>query len=250
VISGDLAANMNKQDMIAYLLHEMPEKDREAFAERWMQDAEIHEALRLTEAELLDSYARGELSAAQGERVEACLLTSERQQYKLGIARSLRDKGSRPRRRRPQWMLRAAAVAIVALAGAILWLARQNTSLRQQTAALARTAALPSQSVYSMLLPPETREPGSTASLRLPQPAEAVRFDLELDGASGRYSAVLSTTGHAVWSVEPIETAQRGRLSIARIWIPSSVLQPGEYSIELARNGTPAGSYRFRVTPE
>jgi hypothetical protein len=242
---------MNKEDMIAYLLHQMPERDREALAESWMEDAELHEALRLTEAELLDSYARGELSAAQGERVEACLLTSQRQQYKVGIARSLQDKGSRRQRRWPHWTLRVAAVVIVALAGAILWLARQNTALRQQTEALTRTAALPFQSVYSMLLSPETREPGSTARLRLPRPAEAVRFDLELDASDGgRYSTVLSTEGRVVWSVEPIETAQRGRLSIARVWIPSSVLQPGEYSIELARNGTPAGSYRFRVTPE
>jgi hypothetical protein len=249
-MQDDLAVNVNREDLIAYLLHQMPEEDRQAFAERWMDDAELHEALRLTEAELLDSYARGELPMAQRRRVEACLLNSERQQIKLGFARSLQDAVSRSRRRRPRWTLQVAAAIIVALAGGILWLAHQNSLLRQQAARKETAAPVPGP-LYSVLLSPETREPDSPPRLQLPPQTEAVRVDLELDGGEGEegLSAVLSLTGRAVWTVRPIQIVRLAHLSVARVWIPSHILQPGEYSIELLSNGTPAGSYRFRVEP-
>ena len=50
--------------MIAYLLHEMPEAERTAFAERWFNEPELYERVQMAEAELLDEFARGNVSRA------------------------------------------------------------------------------------------------------------------------------------------------------------------------------------------
>ncbi len=81
---------MNRDDAIAYLLNEMPEAERAAFAERWFTDPELYERVRMAEAGLLDDYVRGRLSRRQRLRVEQCLFRSDVHARKLEFAEALR----------------------------------------------------------------------------------------------------------------------------------------------------------------
>ena len=128
--------------MIAYLLHKLPESQRDAFEDRWMEDSELYEQLQDVEAELLDGYARGSLFAGDRELVTKYLLGSPVQGRKLLFARTLHDAfplpaGPSPARLAPSWRLVAAAAVIALLAGAVSWLGWQNGALHQRLAEVA-----------------------------------------------------------------------------------------------------------------
>ena len=74
---------MNRDDLIAYLLHKLPESERDAFEDRWVEDPSLYQQLRDAEAELLDAYAKNSLSPADRERVAKYLLDSSVQRGKL-----------------------------------------------------------------------------------------------------------------------------------------------------------------------
>ncbi len=50
---------VNRDQLIAYLLHQMAEDEREAFSERCFLEPGLREDLQMAEADLLDAYARG-----------------------------------------------------------------------------------------------------------------------------------------------------------------------------------------------
>jgi len=65
---------VTRDDLIAYLLHRMPEEARASLAEQWLADPALHEQLRMAEAELLDAYARGEAAPEDRQAIETWLL--------------------------------------------------------------------------------------------------------------------------------------------------------------------------------
>src|SRR5580698_8382219 len=115
--------------MIEYLLHKLPEAEREAFEDRWMEDSELYEQLQDAEAELLDAYAAGTLSAEDRELVARHLLGSPAQERKLLFARKLHEAFPKPARS-TNWRGMAAAAAIVLLAGGASWLGWENVTLQ------------------------------------------------------------------------------------------------------------------------
>src|SRR5271168_4413903 len=107
--------------MIAYLLHKLPEAERDAFEDRWMEDSELYEQLQDAEAELLDAYAAGTLSAGDRELVTKHLLGSPAQEQKLRFARKLHDAFPKPARS-ANWRWIAVAAALLLLVGSASWL--------------------------------------------------------------------------------------------------------------------------------
>ena len=49
---------VNRDPVIAYLLHEMAEDEREAFGERWFVEPKLREDLQLAEADLNPIFVR------------------------------------------------------------------------------------------------------------------------------------------------------------------------------------------------
>jgi hypothetical protein len=240
--------------LIAYLLHELPEDQRAALEDRWAADVELHEQIRMAEAELLDAYARGELSAAERKKVEACLLASESQREKLAFARSLAGAFPSAKRLRVSWRALAAAAAIVLMTGVTAWLGYQNTNLRREVARLAGNVAVtPSTaSVYSALLSAD-RVRGSRSGRRIaiPAGAEAVRLELELEpGDEMRIdSASVSAAGRVVWSQRPVRIERVGSGYVAQVWIPAAVLGAGSYELQLSVGSAVVEYYTFAIGP-
>jgi hypothetical protein len=135
----------NRQDdelLRSYLLGELAEEEVDRLERRLLEDDELFKLGEAMEADLLAAYARGELAAAEGERVLPRLASSAAGRARLALARSLNAVASEsqplpapvvPLRRRAvpaprpglRWAALAAAV-LVALAGA-LWFALQTT---------------------------------------------------------------------------------------------------------------------------
>lgn len=241
----------DRDRLIAYLLHEMPEEEREAFAGRWFEDPALYEQLRMAEADLLDRYVRGGLAGNRRDRVERYLLDSEAQRRKLAFAAGLH--AALPALRNSRWarVALSAAAALVLVAGLAIWLTLQNRSLRRELAS-ARTnpPAVSAGGIYTVFLPGEALR-GSSPSpvVRVPAGAALVRLDVEVDGVEGSdsYAAVLSTAGQTVWNEAPIRPAVHGTGVLVPVWVPAAVLQPANYTLTLTLRGAPVGYYTFTV---
>lgn len=243
--------------MIAYLLHKMPEAERDSFEEQYFDDSELYDQVREVEVELLDAHARGELSAGQLELVEKYLLASSLQRQKLLVARTLARRFPGPARRSAPWRSIAAAAAIVLLAGGVAWLAWENAALRRDlTRAATKSTSkqeqqVPRQVIEARLSPTSRGTAQSIVAVRQAADSEILRLDLELDPGeeAQSLSAFITKDGRVVWSEEPVLKEQRSFGFIASVWIPAAGLVAGEYEIKLSADGAPIDYYRFRILP-
>jgi hypothetical protein len=235
----------------AYLLHQLPESEREALEDRWMEDSALYQQLRDAEAELLDAYARGTLPPADRERVAKYLLDSPVQRRKLRFAQTLVDALPAPARPSIAWRGIAAAAAIVLLAASTSWLVWQNAGLRRELAANAQTSRPSAGRMFVAEVRLDTTRGAapSIAQVLLPADSQILRLDLEL--APGDEAQILSASiardGRAVWNQDPIRVEQRTFGFVASVWIPSAALAPGEYEVKLSAAGAPVDYYRFRL---
>jgi len=238
--------------MIAYLLHQMPETERAAFAERWFTEPDLYERLQMTEAELLDDCARGKVSRGQRRLIEQYLLGSEFQRRKMDFAAALQSAIPSPRTSRVPWWAVAAA-ALVASIGVSLWLGIENRRLQTEVASIQPAAQRVADGVYAVAIPSQTlRSAAAENSIRLPAGIQILRLELELPpgGDRGVYSATLLAGSRAVWNEGPFYPESRGTASVATIWIPASaaILGPGEHAVRLDASGSPSAYYRFTIS--
>jgi hypothetical protein len=244
---------VNRDDLIAYLLHRMPEDERAALGERWMTDPDLYAQLCAAEADLLDAYVRNEVSPGDRALIEQHLLGSENQRRKLAFARALHT--ALPAKRRwPVWILPAAAAAMIALIAAMGWFAQQNQRLRHEMAALrAQPPPPPAGNLYATLLPlTSVRGAAGERRVIIPAGAEVVRLDLELEPGdeNANYSAtisMMSTGAEVVWREEPVRALRRGAAFVAPVWIPATVLVPGRYEVALTAGGKAIAYYHVTI---
>jgi hypothetical protein len=243
--------SLNREHLIAYLLHRMPEEERAAFEDRWINEPDLHEQLTIVEGELMDAYVRDDLSATDKTAIESHLLGSRAQQRKLEFARALRRAVAKPKRT-TRFSVSWAAVAaclLLSLSGAA-WLAWQNLALQREVSSLSARPVPSSEAIYTLLLRPDTTRGGSQPKdLRPPGSAGMIRLDLELDpGDEHRtYTASVLSGDSRVWSEEPIQPESRASRFVAPIWIPRLLLKAGQYRVELSSGGRTVDYYYFRV---
>ena len=241
----------DRDQLIQYLLHQMPEEDRAALGERWMSDPELHEQLRMAEAELFDAYSRGELTSEERQHFEEHLLVSAGQRQKLAFAAALQEElpgRTHVRRVGPPAFAAAAAIVILAVLG--FWYALQNRDLRREIEVLQRQLRPSPAGLYAVAVPPDSvRGAGAENALRLPPDTEMLRIDFQFEAADREplYSAQISHMGQTVWSEDGIRGAPQGNAFVAPVWIPARVLESGSYEVRLAAGGKAVGFYRFRV---
>jgi hypothetical protein len=249
-----MANTWNREDMIAYLLHEMPEDRRASFSEDWMAEPTLYEEIQRVEAELIDEYVRGDGSPERRSRIEKYLLSQDGQEQKLEFARALHQELMPHRQRTISRAWLGAAAAIVVMAGGSAWLAFQNRALHERVEELRAAATLPSGqpagAVFRALLPLDSlRGVNHDTSIALPSGTSIVRLDLEMDPGdeSADTSAELSASGKSIWRVWPVREERRGTVLVASLWIPAALLTPGHYEIRLSASAKALAYYRLDV---
>ena len=97
----------DRQKIIAYLLGELPEREQEELEARYFDDDALFAEVLAIEDELLDRYARGEVTQTEGARFERYFLNSPARRKRLRIAQAgLRQVGALAadvRRQRLSW---------------------------------------------------------------------------------------------------------------------------------------------------
>lgn len=236
--------------MIAYLLHQLPETERQAFEDRLMDENVLFEQLQDTEAELLDAYAHGKLAAPDRERVEKYLLGSPSQRQKLHFAQALNRTFSPPAQSL-SWRFIATAAAAIVLFATSAWLAIDNSRLRRNVPAAVAPPAPAAPVFLAELRSDSTTRSAAPAlvQMQLPAPTQVVRIDLQLDAGDENQTlaASLSRDGVEIWKEEPIQPEPRDFGFAAPMWIPAAHLNPGEYLVKLTARGSLINDYRFKI---
>lgn len=236
--------------MFAYLLHKLPESERRAFEDRWMCENHLFEQLQDAEADLLDAYARGELSGQDRERVEKYLLGTSAQRQKLHFAQAL-ARTFVPPARKVNWRFIAAIAAAVVLAITTARLAIDNSALRREAPDSLAVRAHAAPVFFAELRSDTTTRSAASAPVRLvlPSDAQVVHLDLQLDAGDETQSlaASLNRDGVEVWKGEPLHPEARAFGFAAPVWIPAANLQPGEYRLTLTAHGSLINAYRFEI---
>ncbi len=142
------------QLLTRYLLGVLPDAEAERLDELAVTDDELAWRLAETENDLVDAYARGELSGEDLDRFKNHYLSSERRREKVMFAEALRDRIENgravsleqpltipvaARRSLPPWALAAAALLLLAPAG-YLFLANGRLQQELSTAQSERAA--------------------------------------------------------------------------------------------------------------
>lgn len=81
--------DFQKKDAIRYFLGELSETEQSALEERFFTDPEFSEWLDEVETDLIDDYARGELSGAERQKFEQNFMVSERRRERIKAAAAL-----------------------------------------------------------------------------------------------------------------------------------------------------------------
>ena len=264
------ASIMNDRESITrYLLGQMSEADRLLFQERMFNDDEFFDAVTEVETDLIDAYARGELTPAEREQMEHSLLGSSAAQKRVAFAAALAGISTaagplateRPSRPSLRWLPVAAAVLLAVAAGVLLIQNRalQNTisALRQQQtsnpADLRPLHEADAPPVFAILLSPGVIR-GSQGMRQISVPAASRLVELQLDLRGERrepYTATLSTTGgKMVWRLGELSARREAAGTLLSFWVPASLLGPAQYELAVtAGTAEPPEFYYFRVVP-
>jgi cell division protein FtsL len=126
-------------ELIRYLLRELPEDQVEAIEQRYFTNEDSFDELRRVEAELIDSYAAGELESDQKKKFEQLYLSMPEGKSRIQFAEALRLKASKlPKPATSfsgfkKWTVvqtLAAVLALFAIAGA--WMIWELVHLRSE----------------------------------------------------------------------------------------------------------------------
>ncbi|MCH9647205.1 MAG: hypothetical protein K0U98_03135 [Deltaproteobacteria bacterium] len=136
--------------MVLYLLGNLAEADQESLEETLLVDEEAFARLEAVEDDLIDAYARGELSKTDQQRFRQRFLTTQGRRQRVAFGRALATEMSPkesskeesteaavPRPASRGWALRLAVAANILLALGLAWLAAQTLNLKGQVRELA-----------------------------------------------------------------------------------------------------------------
>src|SRR5947207_12266493 len=126
----------DENQVLRYLLGEMPDRERTDFEDRCFADDSFYQTVLAAEDDLIDSYVRGELAATARRLFEARYLASPRLSSRVDFARALQQRTAE--RNQTSLFLRArhwrstpvvwlaAAATLVVMFGVSWWVAHRN----------------------------------------------------------------------------------------------------------------------------
>jgi hypothetical protein len=263
-------------DLRKYLLGQLPEEEERGLEARLLEDPELFELAEATEAEILDEYFRGELTAAdpaEGQGLLDRLSASPAGRRRIALARGLAAITATPARPelaevlpfRPRLLARPAmqaalAAALVGAAVAVWQLypgAPTTKSARvERPAAITKTARIvpspqPEVPPFVCNLSLDTLRGGGEQLKVIPIPAAATRVELRLPlspaETSAAYEVTLRREGEATWGPRRLAAPRPAGTPLA-VRLPASALAAGTYELEV-RGVAPDGSTELVGTP-
>jgi len=278
----DTRETFDDDRLMRYLLGSLDEPETERLDELSITDDQFADRLRIVEDDMIDAYARGQLSVDVRARFESHYLTLPGKQDRIRFAKALAlrqgDSAAQistgPRARASRvfvWPLVAAAsIAIAAVGYLLLQRSTQPSPSTQPAASSASTEpvapephdrpagstpAPPGPTPLAIVLMPSTRRAVEPPTLSIPAGAQTVEVSLVLEGDDfPRYSVALKDVGtdRVLWKGGDLKASSSSAGRTVIVSIASELLKPQHYTLDLS--GVRASgrsevitSYPFRV---
>jgi len=248
-----------EQDLIEdYLEDSLSSADREAFVLRYAQTAEQQRKLRITRSIKDWAVASDSARGVAGETVDSAASVAHEAQSGPTVARSLWSRLWEKLRLRPVFVIPVAAVIILGIVFAVIWLNRrmQHSAIEQEIARLNAPASLreaPLVQNAPLVRPGTLRDGESRGDLR-PRADEAV-IELHLHWTMierfPKYQAVLTRfSDNQTFAIPELHTEGDGKT--IRLRLPTRILSRGLYRVHLSGvtadgSVSPPQDYSFTV---
>ena len=271
----ELDANVDKEEMRAYLLGTLDVDRRTMFEERLRREPELHEELLAAEAELIDEYLAGDLSEVEQYQFETHFAPIDGREKKIRFGTLLNryagevepgpvlvDQAGQtaPAKKRFSFFLpfmspRALAFGAVLVASVtvalLYWQATKRTAEQQ---ALEQGE---SRTIVATLAPGLTRSAGTTNRVTVPPRGPfQVKLRLELTNASfDSYKSQLFRESKSLLTTGELKKEPSGAQQVVPVVIAGEYLSPGDYQLKLSGvldSGADEfiDNYSFRITTD
>lgn len=265
-----------------FVLGKLADKERERIEDLFLTDSQTRGSVLAIEQDLIEDYLEDNLTPEDKERFLARYAQTEKQRRKLRIQKSIKDwaitsatvpqataatasvwsRLSGRLRLKPVFVVPIAAIIVIAIVLGIVWLNSQrekqkHLAIEQELAQLNSPESLrevPSQMILFDLRPVALRSIESPAEL---SPGGISLVEVHLPWIQKeRYSTYQAEVGRVdddeTFSIPNLHAEDDGEYRI-RIRLPTHMLRPGSYQIQLrgiANDGTasPAAEYHFIVS--
>jgi hypothetical protein len=277
-------SNEEERRLRRFLLNQLDEEERQRVEERFLLDPEYRERVLAAEEELIEDYAEGSLSGAEGQRVRTEILSTPGQQQKLRTALLIKKyveaaahsppaevKLERPKReaasrlRRPYVLVPLAAALLVALGfGAVKYVEfrRQNELIAREQARraeiereLVQLNETSTPAAYSVALSPIlVRDLRAAPVVSPPSGAPVVELRLRLVNSDyDSYRAVVQKLdGASPLTIPNLRAQSASGEQAVHLKVPARLLTAGDYRVGLSGLAGGAaeevGEYNFHVT--
>ena len=223
--------NVNDPELRAYLLGRLPEAEAEHLEERFLEDDDLFATLRGVEDDLVDEFARGQLSDADARAFAG---RTEGQDGRVLFSRALSKKARKTApRARPLWIPFAIAATLVLALGLPPFLTRPAQAPVTEPAPT--SAAAPADVALTVLIA-TTRSASSGGEVLLPENTARLRLSVTLDPEDrfDQYRLELrSPAGIVVYRADDLRKAAEGGMLMLKADIPASVLIAGAHELEV-----------------
>jgi hypothetical protein len=231
------------------------EKSTVSLEERYFTDRRFFLFVQAVETALIQDYLAGRLAPSVKSRFEARYLSVPELRLRLEEVRGTQTRPHVPRRKIPDARLLMAAVILVCVGGAALWIYHNHTRFDSLPTSTPARPVLATLSLSPGLLKGDGVEPARLAPVSR---KGDVAFILELPGqdletlCSAKLSRALPDgLWVSVWSTpQPVWSRTSQREQQLTLRVDTSVLTRGDYLLEVVGNGSKVReTYSFRVSP-
>jgi len=249
---------VTQEQMRSFLLGTMPEPARLEIEEAFFENDETYDQLQESLNDLLDDYARGDLPEEERQRVEERLLDLPGNRVKLKLAQAFAQRAripsEKPRHVIPLWVRALASTAAIA---AIAWLGFDDFQIRRalHTRQPLETPLGAPQFATIRLSQRLVRGPAAVPQITLPAGRNFVRIELSTEETYPGYAVEIDAADRGrIW----MQTALSRAGGMVGLWLPASLIAPGNYEFLLYGTGAGTGgagrellgSYPCRVLAE
>lgn len=232
-----------------YLLGRLSESEAERMESAALDDEELFLALRATEGDLFDEFARGELDESDRQAFLS-KFGSDRSRMAFASALARRNVVAFPQRRR--WVAVSTAAAAVLMLAVAMWFREtpENQTPVARVVAQAPKIAQPVVATVTLALG-TSRSSSETQAVTIPAGASSVEFRVQLhpEDRFERYSAELTTAlGEPLWRGENLQSVSEKGVLILPFVVPAgSIASDGSFELAVHGDDEPLGFVEFKA---
>jgi hypothetical protein len=229
-----------------YLLEDVTPSEQEEIERRYFSDPEYLALVEAVEDDLIDAYARRDLSRADRERFERYFLRTRTRRERVKMAEALLEH--LPKRRSFRPVILAIAATLVVLIGLGTWLVTRETppvapSPVVHAPARVTPSAAPPVTVAVTLMPGLTRAGTTPGKVVLPPDTAEVQVSALID-VEGEWRDLSASLRSSDWTAANL-TMNGDRM--VTMTIPATKLPAGEHVLMISSGGEVLGDYPFVV---